>query len=156
MEKIKVWISFSSLIFFYLHYWFFISLQMTAEWAFTFLNTAIMIFCLIYSLNIPQSNKTHHFFLLKAQYPSLQNSYYGDISLYCNDHSHRKIILTFLFVWFYHCHGRRKDILHSLFIVSRPSSQIQLSISGLLIVMRNPIRNAYLGVVKHDWPSIYC
>ena len=40
-----------------------------------------------------------------------------------------------------------------LFIVSRPSTQIQLSISGLLIAMRKPIRNAYLGIVKHDWTS---
>ena len=31
-----------------------------------------------------------------------------------------------------------------LFIVSRFSTQIQLSISGLLIVMVKPIRNAYL------------
>ena len=43
-----------------------------------------------------------------------------------------------------------------LFIVSRLSTQIQLSISGLLIVMGKPIRNAPLGIVKHDWISIVC
>ena len=32
---------------------FFINLQMTTEWAFVFLNTAVIIFCLRYSLNIP-------------------------------------------------------------------------------------------------------
>ena len=37
---------------FYLHYGFFINLQMTNEWAFAFLNTALIIFCLMYSLHI--------------------------------------------------------------------------------------------------------
>ena len=110
----KVWIIFSSWIFFYVDYWFFINLRMTTEWAFAFLNTAVIIFCLMYCLNIPRSNQN----LCKTQYPSFQNSDFGDISL----HRHRKIILTFFFVWFYHCHGRRNYILHSLFIVSRPSS----------------------------------
>ena len=41
-----------------------------------------------------------------------------------------------------------------LFIVSRLSTKIQLSISGLLIVMGKPIRNVYLGIVKRDWTSI--
>ena len=39
---------------------------MTTEWGFVFLNTAVIIFCLIYSLNIPQTViKAHHFFLCK-------------------------------------------------------------------------------------------
>ena len=42
------------------------------------------------------------------------------------------------------------------FIVSRLSIKIQLSISGLLIVMGKPIRKAYLGIVKHDWTSTVC
>ena len=44
--------------------------------------------------------------------------------------------------------------VHSFFIVSRLSTEIQLSIQGLLIVIRNPIRNACFGIVKHDWTSI--
>ena len=27
--------------------------------------------------------------------------------------------------------------------------------SGLLIVMGKPIRKAYLGIVKHDWTSMF-
>ena len=41
-----------------------------------------------------------------------------------------------------------------LFIVFGLSTLIQFSISGLFIVMGKPIRNAYLGIVKHDWTSI--
>ena len=52
----KVWINFSTGMFFYLHYWFFINLRMTSEWAFAFFNTAVIIFCLMYSINIPYSN----------------------------------------------------------------------------------------------------
>ena len=39
--------------------------------------------------------KVHHFFVLKAQYPSRQNSYFDDISPYHNGRSHTKIILFF-------------------------------------------------------------
>ena len=76
-DSFLLWINF-----FNLYYWFFINLQITTEWAFSFLNNAVIIFCLIYSLNIPHSNQTHHFFLCKTQYPSLQNSDFGDISLH--------------------------------------------------------------------------
>ena len=65
---------------------FFINLQITTEWAFAFLNTAIIMFCLRYSLNIP-----HHSLLCKTQHPSFQNSDFSNISL----HRHRKIILEF-------------------------------------------------------------
>ena len=41
---------------------FFISLQITNERAFAFLNTAIIMFCLIYSLNIPHSITNPSFF----------------------------------------------------------------------------------------------
>ena len=58
---------------------FFINLQMETEWAFAFLNTAVIIFSLRYSLNIP--HQTPSFFLCKTQYPSFQNSDYGGISL---------------------------------------------------------------------------
>ena len=45
----------------------------------------------MYSLNIPHSNQNPSFFLCKTQYPSFQNSDFGDISL----RHHKKIILTF-------------------------------------------------------------
>ena len=44
--------------------------------------------------------------------------------------------------------------VHKLFIVSRLSTNIQLSIQGLLIIMGRPIRNTCLGTVKHDWICI--
>ena len=47
---------------------------------------------------------------------------FGDISLHCNDIVIGKKFRHFLFVWFYYCHGRLNYILHSLFIISRPSS----------------------------------
>ena len=54
-----------------------------------FLNTATVIFCLIYCLNTPHCNQNlSFFFLLKAQYKSLQFfkiTKFGDISPYCSD-----------------------------------------------------------------------
>ena len=41
--------------------------------------------------------------------------------------------------------------IEPLFIVSRLSNQIHLSISGLLIVMGKPVRKTYLSIVKDDW-----
>ena len=89
---------FFSLIFFYIID-FFINLQMSTEWEFAIFNTAIIIFCLIYSLNISHSNQNK-----KPQYQSLQNWHFGDISSYCCAWwgSRMKIILISLFVWFYH------------------------------------------------------
>ena len=52
----EVCINFSSWTYFYLDYWFFINLKITTEWAFAFLNIAVIVFCLIYSLNIPHQN----------------------------------------------------------------------------------------------------
>ena len=45
-----------------------------------------------------EEGRLNRFFLLKAYYPSLQNSYFGNISRYRNDRSHMKIILTLFFV----------------------------------------------------------
>ena len=59
MGIIKVWISFSPWIFFYIIDFFF-NLQVTTVWECVFLNTAIMIFNLMCTLNIPYSNQNHH------------------------------------------------------------------------------------------------
>ena len=61
LGKIKVWNSFSPSIFFYIID-LFTNLQITTEWECAFLNTAIIIFCLIYSLNVPHSNQNPSFF----------------------------------------------------------------------------------------------
>ena len=59
----KVWINFPFVSFFiYIIIDFFINLRMIAEWAFAFLNTAVIIFCSMYSLNIPHSNQNPSFF----------------------------------------------------------------------------------------------
>ena len=44
--------------------------------------------------------------------------------------------------------------VHSLFILSRLSTEIELSIQGLLIVIGKLMRNACIGRVKHDWKSV--
>ena len=106
--------------------------------------------------------KIQHFFLLNVQYQSLQNSHLGDISPYRSDHSQTKIILTFLFVYFTvvkrggHVFGFVKYKVHSSFIVFRLSTLIQLSISGLLIVIGKTIRNTCLSAVKREWTSTVC
>ena len=61
LRKIKVWINFSPWIFFYIID-LPINLKITTEWECAFLNTAIIIFCFIYSLNIPHSNENPSFF----------------------------------------------------------------------------------------------
>ena len=94
-----------------LHYWFFVNQQMTTEWEFAFLSTAIIIFCSMYPLNISVP-KIHNFFLLNTQYPFLQNPYFDNILRYRSD-NFEKIILSFLFVWFCHCPGRQKYKRHS-------------------------------------------
>ena len=59
----KVWINFPFVSFFiYIIIDFFINLRMIAEWAFAFLNTAVIIFCSMYSLNISHSNQNPSFF----------------------------------------------------------------------------------------------
>ena len=78
-EKIKVWIGFCPWIFFYVIN-FFINLQISTEWEFTFLNIAIKKFCLIYSLNIPYSKQNPSFFRFERS--SLQNSHFSDVSPY--------------------------------------------------------------------------
>ena len=80
--------------FFYL---LFINLKMSTEWSFTFLNTAIIVFCLIYFLDIAYSNQNPSFFFLwKSHYHSL-------LYIFCTPNAlwgrHTKKNLTFLFSW---------------------------------------------------------
>ena len=115
------------------------------------------------SIQSPKS-KIHHVFLLKAQYQSLQNSYFGDISPYRSDLSHTNIILTFFFCVILPSSGvtdmRLVLMTDTKYLVclSLPglSTYIQLVISGLLIVARKLIRIACLGTVRRDWISIVC
>ena len=85
--------------------------------------------------------KIYHFFLLNAQYLSLQNSHFSTF---------HRILLGVKIMG----SGNINYTVCLLFA----SSQIKfnLSFSGLLTVMVKPIRNAYLGTVKHDWTSIVC
>ena len=93
---------------------FFINLHMTTEWEFRFLNAAIIIFCLICSFNIPHGDQNPSYFPVKRSvFMSSKFTFWRHF-----DHT----ILTFLFVWSYHCHERRNYKLHSLFIVSRLST----------------------------------
>ena len=110
----KGWINFSCWIF-YLHYWFFINLQMTTEWAFNFVSTAVIIFCLMYVLNIPHSDQNSSFFPVPGA-----GSIFSKFRI--RRHFTTSYWYFFFFEWFYHCHGRLNYILESLFIVSRPSS----------------------------------
>ena len=72
LEKIKLWIRFSPWIFFYIID-FLINLQITTEWECAFLNTVILIFCLIYSLNTPYSNQNPSFC-------PVEHSHFSDVS----------------------------------------------------------------------------
>ena len=57
---------------------------MPTEGEFTFINVVMIIFCLIYFLNIPRSNQNPLLLIpVKAQYQSLQNWHFDDISPYC-------------------------------------------------------------------------
>ena len=61
---------------------------MTTEWELAFLSIALLIFCLIYSLNIPHSNKNPSFFLLNVQVSLyLKNLNFGDISPYGSENN---------------------------------------------------------------------
>ena len=76
LGKIKDWIRFSPWIFFYIID-FFINLQITTEWECAFRNAAILIFCLIDSLNIPHSNQNPSFC-------PVEHSHFSDISSCCS------------------------------------------------------------------------
>ena len=45
--------------------------------------------------------------------------------------------------------------VHGLLIVSRASTEIQLVVQDLLIVMGKKTRNTCLGTVKYDWKLIF-
>ena len=114
----KVWIfllgsSFTLLIFWSM--W-----KMTNKLEFALLNTAIIIFCLIYSLNIPLSNQNLVFLPVERSISiSSKFTFWRHFAI-----SFAKIVITrkwfwrFFFLWFYHFPGRRKYKLHSLSMVS--------------------------------------
>ena len=64
---------------------------------------------------------------------------------------------TIVTVWLRHCDERRVFVWFSwqkestYFIVSRPLTEMQLTIQALPIVMGKPIRNVYLVTVKYGW-----
>ena len=129
---------------------------MATEWEFAFLKTAIIIFCLIYSLNIPHSTQNPYFFPVDHSV---------SISLKFTIWRHSRYVAVVIF-WKNNICFRGSDLTIvkgdwntnyiDFFIVPRLSNQIHLSVSGLLIVMRKPVRKAYLGIMKHDWTSIVC
>ena len=71
---------------------------------FTFLNTAIIIFCLIYSLNIPQSNQNLSFFSWLNW--NLLNWIELNLNWIELNWIEFSLILIFLSVWFYYCQRR--------------------------------------------------
>ena len=89
---------------------------------------------------------------MNTQYPFLQNPHFGNISPYRNGSDNFKTFsCDFVIVT-----GDGNASYIVLFIIFRLSTKIQLRISGLLTVMGKSIKNAYLGIVKHDWTSIVC
>ena len=93
--------------------------------------------------------------LLNTQYQFFQNPHFCNILPYRNGSDGlEKIISTFFSCDFTIITGDGNTNYIVLFIVSRFSTQIQLSISGFLTVMVKPIRNAYLDIVKNDWTLI--
>ena len=112
---------------FFFHYWFFINVQMSAEWNFFFVNSTIIILCLIYSLNIPHSNQNPWSFCC---FLSSLSSHLATFWRMVNGE-----VVTRKWVWhFFSCDftiatGDRlvsglddKYKIHSFFIVSRLSS----------------------------------
>ena len=144
MRKTKFWISFSPWMFFYI-IGFFVNLQMTTEWDFNFLNTAIKLFCFILSLNIPHSTlKIHYFFLLKTQYPFLQNSHFADISPYRSGSDNFEKTI------------RQRYELHSFAYRFQALIPNSIECFSFINCYGKPIRNGYLGTNKHHWTSIVC
>ena len=118
MEKVKVWIifllgsSFTLFIFLSICKW-----KLNQNF---FLNTVIIIFCLICSLNILHSNENSCFSVEGSVSISSKFTFPRHFPYRSSDRSYTKIILTFFFAWFYLCHGRWKDKVRSLLF---PSSQ---------------------------------
>ena len=110
---------------------------------------------MIWSLNIPHSNQ-NPLFALAAGSVSISSK----LAFRWLHHATKKN-LRFIFVRFYHCHGKRTCVLfwwqiQSWWFVYRFQSLnlIQLSTWSLLIVIGKPEENACLGKVKYDWVSI--
>ena len=90
-----------------LHYWFCVNFQMSTEWGFDLANNAIVIYCLIYSLNIPLSNQYSSFSPVENSVSAFLNI---DISPTFYDAVVSGEVVTrklFLCVWLYNYHCRR-------------------------------------------------
>ena len=93
-----------------LHYWFFINLQMLT--GFAFLKTSIIIFCLIYSLNIPYRNQNASFFLVEcsvlifSKFISWQHFTILSWVVRLSHENNFDISFIYYFILFYHFHGR--------------------------------------------------
>ena len=134
-----------------LYHWFFIDLQISTEWTFDFLNTVIIIFCLIHSLNVPHSDQNSSLFFLIYWSLSINSQSllyisttvgvvtkkyfkfsFGVILPLSQETDWCLVLMTNLFIKFV--------LQRSLFIFLMLSSKIQLSISGILIVMGKPMK----------------
>ena len=93
-----------------------------------------------------------------SRYPLLQNPHFGNISPYSSgsDNFEKNCFRHFFLCYFTIFTGDGNTNYIVLLIVSRLSIQIQMIISSLLIVMGKPVRNTFLGIVKHDWTLIVC
>ena len=106
----------------------------------------------MFDVLLKYSSPPHHSFLFKTQYPSFQNSDFREIS----QHRNRKIILTFF------CRLilplSRQAYLHTAEFIYRFQA-LKLNLVEYFRFTNcygKPIRNTYLGTVKHDWTPIVC
>ena len=104
--------------------------------------------CLIQPLNIPHSIQNQYFFSLKCSV-SIKIDILATVQ--------HTLVRSKVVMLFYNCHGDGLGSgfydnckLYSLFIISRLSTEIQLSIQCLLLVTGNSIKKACLGTVMHD------
>ena len=122
---------------------------------FIFLNAAIIIFCLVYSLNIPHSTQNPWFFPLEITL----TIHFFKIHISATFHiwhfisgsdNFEKIILSFYFVWWQKCK------LHSF--VYRFQTLKPNSIEYLRFINCYGKANKKLisCMMKHDWSSIVC
>ena len=125
-----------------LHYWLLYQSANDNWLDFAFLNNAITIFCLKYSLNNSHSTQNASFVPVEHS-----TSISWKFTFWWN--------FTFIDFTTIVMGVRNTNIV--FFIISKPSTQIQLTISGLLIVVGKPVRNTYLiSWHTETWLDIDC